>query len=103
LCAQCFIVIQVEFGKICAGVISAVILKLIFFNYGIILRRWVDNIKMDLREIGWDGVDWIDMAQNRDQYEDSCEHGIEPSCSIKFWGVLEGLSIVQPLKKGSAP
>jgi hypothetical protein len=21
--------------------------------------RWVDNIKMDLREIGWDGVDWI--------------------------------------------
>jgi hypothetical protein len=30
-------------------------------------RRWVDNIKMDLREIGWDGVDWIDMAQDRDQ------------------------------------
>jgi hypothetical protein len=26
-------------------------------------RRWVDNIKMDLREIGWDVVDWIDMAQ----------------------------------------
>jgi hypothetical protein len=25
-------------------------------------RRWVDNIKMDLREIGWDGVDWIDLA-----------------------------------------
>jgi hypothetical protein len=24
--------------------------------------RWVDNIKMDLREIGWDGMDWIDMA-----------------------------------------
>jgi hypothetical protein len=30
-------------------------------------RRCVDNIKMDLREIGWDGVDWIDMAQDRDQ------------------------------------
>jgi hypothetical protein len=29
--------------------------------------RWVDNIKMDLREIGLDGVDWIDMAQDRDQ------------------------------------
>jgi hypothetical protein len=29
--------------------------------------RWVDNIKMDLREIGWDGVEWIDMAQGRDQ------------------------------------
>jgi hypothetical protein len=25
-------------------------------------RRWVDNIEMDLREIGWDGVDWIDMT-----------------------------------------
>jgi hypothetical protein len=31
-------------------------------------RRWVDNIKIDLREIGWDGVDWIDMAQDRDQW-----------------------------------
>jgi hypothetical protein len=30
-------------------------------------RRWVDNINMDLRGIGWDGVDWIDMAQDRDQ------------------------------------
>jgi hypothetical protein len=29
--------------------------------------RWVDNIKMDLREIGWDGVDGIDRAQDRDQ------------------------------------
>jgi hypothetical protein len=26
--------------------------------------RWVDNIKMDLREIGWDGVDWIELAQD---------------------------------------
>jgi hypothetical protein len=31
-------------------------------------RRWVDNIKMDLREIGWDGMDWIDLDQNRDQW-----------------------------------
>jgi hypothetical protein len=30
-------------------------------------RRRVDNIKMDLREIEWDGTDWIDLAQNRDQ------------------------------------
>jgi hypothetical protein len=28
----------------------------------------VDNIKIDLREIRWDGVDWIDLAQNRDQW-----------------------------------
>jgi hypothetical protein len=31
-------------------------------------RRCVDNIKMDLREIKWDGVDWIDLAQDRDQW-----------------------------------
>jgi hypothetical protein len=31
-------------------------------------RRWVHNIKMDLRETGWDGVDWIDMPQDRDQW-----------------------------------
>jgi hypothetical protein len=36
-------------------------------------RRWVDNIKIDLREIGWDVVDGIDLAQDRDQ----CEHGDE--------------------------
>jgi hypothetical protein len=31
-------------------------------------HRWVDNIKIDLREIRWDGVDWIDLAQDRDQW-----------------------------------
>jgi hypothetical protein len=31
-------------------------------------RRWVDNIEMDLREIGWDGMDWIHVAQDRDQW-----------------------------------
>jgi hypothetical protein len=30
--------------------------------------RWVDNIKMDLREIGLDGMDWIHLAQDRDQW-----------------------------------
>jgi hypothetical protein len=31
-------------------------------------RRWVDNIKMDLREIGWGCLDWMDLAQDRDQW-----------------------------------
>jgi hypothetical protein len=31
-------------------------------------RRWVDKIKIDLREIGWHGMDWIDLAQDRDQW-----------------------------------
>jgi hypothetical protein len=33
-------------------------------------HRCVNNIKMDLREIGWAGVNWIDMAQDRDQCRD---------------------------------
>jgi hypothetical protein len=28
----------------------------------------MDNIKMDVREIGWDGVDWIELAEDRDQW-----------------------------------
>jgi hypothetical protein len=31
-------------------------------------RRWVDNIKKNLREIGWDGMDWIELAQDRDEW-----------------------------------
>jgi hypothetical protein len=30
-------------------------------------RRWEDNIKMDLRGIGWGGMDWIDLALDADQ------------------------------------
>jgi hypothetical protein len=31
-------------------------------------RRWEDNIRIDLREIGWGGMDWIALAQDRDQW-----------------------------------
>ena len=31
-------------------------------------RRWEDNIKMDLQEVGCGGVDWIELAQNRDRW-----------------------------------
>jgi hypothetical protein len=59
---------------------------------GRLRSRWVDNIKMDLREIGWSGMDWIDLAQDRDQWS-----------SIKCWEVLEWLHNWRLLKKGSAP
>jgi hypothetical protein len=32
-------------------------------------RKWVDNIKMDLQEIGWGGMDWIGLAKDRDQWK----------------------------------
>jgi hypothetical protein len=31
-------------------------------------RRWEDNIKMDLQEVGCEGMDWIELAQNRDRW-----------------------------------
>jgi hypothetical protein len=41
--------------------------------------RWVDNNKMDLRKIGWGGMDWIDMAQDADQWRAFV------NTKIKFW------------------
>jgi len=35
-----------------------------------LMRRWEDNIRMDLREVGWEVVDWIDLAQGWDQWRD---------------------------------
>jgi hypothetical protein len=61
----------------------------------------VDNIKIDLREIGWDGMDWIDLAQDRDQWMAPFDD--ELSCSLKFWEVPEWLHNWQLIKKGSAP
>jgi hypothetical protein len=31
-------------------------------------RRWDDNIKMHLQEVGWEGMDWIDLAQDMDRW-----------------------------------
>jgi hypothetical protein len=33
-------------------------------------HKWEDNIRMGLREIGWEDVDWIQLAQDRDQQQD---------------------------------
>jgi hypothetical protein len=41
---------------------------------------------MDLREIGWGVMDWIDLVQDRGPVEGSCEHGDEPSGSLKLLG-----------------
>jgi hypothetical protein len=32
-------------------------------------RKWEDNIRMDLRKIGWEGVNWMHLAQDRDQWQ----------------------------------
>jgi hypothetical protein len=52
-------------------------------------RRWIDNIKMDLLEIGMNVVDWIGLAQDRYRWR-ARELGNEPSGSIKCWELPSG-------------
>jgi len=35
---------------------------------GRLRRTWEDDIRMDLRETGWEGVDWIHLVRDRDQW-----------------------------------
>jgi hypothetical protein len=68
-------------------------------------HRWIENIKMDLSEIGLGGVDWIGLAQDmyRLQMGSSCEHSNEPLGSIKCWEPTEWLHNLWPLTWCSAP
>jgi hypothetical protein len=45
----------------------------------------VENIKMDLRERGWDGMDWINLAQDRDQWRAL----VNMVMNLQCWLVLE--------------
>ena len=49
-------------------------------------RRWVDNIRMDLQEVGCRYMDWIGLAQDRDRWR---ECGNEPSGSVKCRDFLD--------------
>jgi hypothetical protein len=67
-------------------------------------RSWVDNIKMDLREIGWDGRNWIELAQDGDHWRALVNtvmfiFGFLNCC----WEFSEWLHNLQLLRKGSAP
>jgi hypothetical protein len=59
--------------------------------------RWVDNIRMDLGEVGWGDVYWIGLAQNRDKWS-SCECGNELLGSINSWETMKWLHSWWPLK-----
>jgi hypothetical protein len=65
--------------------------------------RWVDTIKMNLREIGWGGMDWIDLAQNRHRWRALVNTVLNLRVPKKGWEVLEKLHNWRLPKKGSAP
>jgi len=46
------------------------------------MRRWEENIKMNLQEVGWGSMDWIDLAQDSD-VAGTCKSGDATSVSIK--------------------
>jgi hypothetical protein len=51
-------------------------------------RKWVDNNKIDLGEKGWDGMDWIDLAQDSYQWRVLVNTAMNLPFH-KFWEVLE--------------
>jgi len=54
---------------------------------GIPRRRWEDNIKMDLQEVGCEAMDWINVAQDRDRWR-----ALVNASSIKWGNVLTSFS-----------
>jgi hypothetical protein len=51
-------------------------------------RRWVDNIRLDLGEVGLGDVDWIGLAKDRNRWR-----ALVNSCSMKCWETIEWLNI----------
>jgi hypothetical protein len=58
---------------------------------------------MDLREIGWDGMDWIELAQDRDQWRALMNTVMNLWVPQNLWVFPEWLHNRQVLRKGSAP
>jgi len=51
-------------------------------------RRWEENIKMDLQEVGCGGMDWIDLAQDRDRWR-ALVNAVIPFGFHKTWGFFD--------------
>jgi hypothetical protein len=52
-------------------------------------RRSVDNIEIDLREIEWGDMDWINLTQDREQWRALVNTAMNLRGSIKYWEILE--------------
>jgi len=70
---------------------------------GITRRTWEDNIKMDLQEVGCEGMDWIELVQVRDMWRALVNVVMNLRGSIKYGEFLDELRTGWFLKKGCAP
>jgi len=50
--------------------------------------RWEDNIKMDLQEVGCGGIDWIELAQDRDRWRAVVNAIMNLRVPKKVWGIF---------------
>jgi hypothetical protein len=66
-------------------------------------RGQLDNIAMELQQVGWGDMDWIALAQDRDTWRALDERGNELSGSIKCGEFLEKLRTCELLRNNSAP
>jgi hypothetical protein len=57
--------------------------------------KWVDYIKMDLREVKWGGVDWIYMSRNTKNWGDLVNLVLNLRVSIQCWETIEWLSPIE--------
>jgi len=61
-----------------------IVFTLVFYGWS--RHRWEDNIKVNLKERGWLGMDSADLAQERDKCQDVVNNGNELSSSLKYGG-----------------
>jgi hypothetical protein len=55
-------------------------------------RRWVDNIRMDLEEVGWGDVDWIGLAKDRDRWRAVVNSVLNPQVPSNSEKLSSGLT-----------
>ena len=51
-------------------------------------RKWEDNIKVDLKEVGSEGVEWADLAQDKENWRLRSEYGTEILGLLTRWGTV---------------
>ena len=67
------------------------------------MRIWVDNIRMDLQELGCGYMDWIGLAQDRDRWRTLVSAVMNLGVSVKCGEFLDLLQTIWLLRKDSAP